>query len=272
MARVWRSARSRVQSTCTTRASGATGTRASSSSLTSPSRRQSSLARTSRHYIAVAPRCGAYFRSAVVGAAASDPLAFAPIDPCNRRNRARFVRQVIVKRLSTGTRIVLKSHFGYPPLCRSDGRAVNRSQLERPRHVARSEARPSQVRNYQDQYLPRPLPDCTYSWYALARARRCGRTLPQPGWLRAHALCFGSGSEASECLRACAFAVRCADTLLMGDLESCKLSEVPWSGSGQVGFPAARSAQSHTAARSAAHPLLRSWGRKDRADRGAAAL
>ena len=28
-----------------------------------------------------------------------------------------------------------------------------------------------------------------------------------------------------------------SDTLLMGDLESCKLSEVPWSGSGQVRQP-----------------------------------
>lgn len=65
--------------------------------------------------------------------------------------------QVIVKRLSSGTRIVLKSHFGYEVL---------------------------KINVYSDQYLIAHTPE----------------------------------------------------TLLIGDLDSCKLSEVPWSGSGSEKF------------------------------------
>jgi len=65
--------------------------------------------------------------------------------------------QVIVKRLATGSRIVLKSHFGY---------AINKIQV------------------YDDRFL-------------------VGRT---------------------------------AETLLCGDMETCKLSEIPWNGSGQERF------------------------------------
>jgi intraflagellar transport protein 172 len=65
--------------------------------------------------------------------------------------------QVIVKRLSLGTRIVLKSHFGYEII---------------------------KINIYQEQYLVAHTPE----------------------------------------------------TLLIGDLESCKLSEVPWSGSGSERF------------------------------------
>ena len=83
-------------------------------------------------------------------------------DACIRRHRYKgkfeftYVSNsnVIVKRLSTGTRIVLKSHFGYEV---------------------------SKINIYQDRFLV------------------------------AHT----------------------SDTLLVGDLESCRLSEVPWNGSGQ---------------------------------------
>ena len=64
---------------------------------------------------------------------------------------------MIVKRLATGTRIVLKSHFGY--------------EIEK-------------INIFQDRYLVAHTPD----------------------------------------------------TLLMGDLETCKLSEVPWNGSGSEKF------------------------------------
>eukprot|EP00854_Cymbomonas_tetramitiformis_P006568 gene6568-7868_t len=86
-------------------------------------------------------------------------------DACIRRHRYKgkfeftYVSnsQVIVKRLSSGTRIVLKSHFGYEI---------------------------TKINIYEDQYLIAHTPE----------------------------------------------------TLLMGDLESCKLSEVPWSGSGNERF------------------------------------
>jgi intraflagellar transport protein 172 len=86
-------------------------------------------------------------------------------DACLRRYRYKgkfeftyvSLSQVIVKRLSSGTRIVLKSHFGYEIL---------------------------KINIYQDQYLIAHTPE----------------------------------------------------TLLIGDLESCKLSEVPWSGSGSERF------------------------------------
>merc|ERR1719440_1651816 len=86
-------------------------------------------------------------------------------DACIRRYRYRgkfeftyvSLSQVIVKRLATGTRIVLKSHFGY--------------EIEK-------------INIFHDRYLVAHTPD----------------------------------------------------TLLMGDLETCKLSEVPWNGSGQEKF------------------------------------
>eukprot|EP00960_Hanusia_phi_P066628 766439-Hanusia_phi.AAC.5 len=86
-------------------------------------------------------------------------------DACLRRYRYKgkfeftyvSLSQVIVKRLSSGTRIVLKSHFQYEIV---------------------------KINIYQDQYLVAHTPE----------------------------------------------------TLLIGDLESCKLSEVPWSGSGSERF------------------------------------
>ncbi|KAJ3413121.1 hypothetical protein HDV05_008517 [Chytridiales sp. JEL 0842] len=86
-------------------------------------------------------------------------------DCCLRRSRYKgkfeftYVSpsQVIVKRLSTGSRIVLKSHYGY--------------EIEK-------------VNIFQDQYLVANTPE----------------------------------------------------TLLMGDLSSCKLSEIPWTGSGNEKF------------------------------------
>jgi len=86
-------------------------------------------------------------------------------DACIRRHRYKnkfeftyvSLSQVIVKRLATGTRIVLKSHFGY--------------EIEK-------------INVFQDRYLVAHTPD----------------------------------------------------TLLMGDLETCKLSEVPWNGSGSEKF------------------------------------
>jgi len=86
-------------------------------------------------------------------------------DACIRRHRYKgkfeftyvSLSQVIVKRLSSGTRIVLKSHFGYEIL---------------------------KINVYKDQYLIAHTPE----------------------------------------------------TLLIGDLDSCKLSEVPWSGSGTERF------------------------------------
>lgn len=86
-------------------------------------------------------------------------------DACIRRHRYKnkfeftyvSLSQVIVKRLATGTRIVLKSHFGY--------------EIEK-------------INIFQDRYLVAHTPD----------------------------------------------------TLLMGDLETCKLSEVPWNGSGAEKF------------------------------------
>lgn len=86
-------------------------------------------------------------------------------DACIRRHRYKnkfeftyvSLSQVIVKRLATGTRIVLKSHFGYEIL---------------------------KINIFHDRFLVAHTPD----------------------------------------------------TLLMGDLESCKLSEVPWNGSGNEKF------------------------------------
>mmetsp|Transcript_15284 Transcript_15284/g.25210 ORF Transcript_15284/g.25210 Transcript_15284/m.25210 type:complete len:1767 (+) Transcript_15284:218-5518(+) len=86
-------------------------------------------------------------------------------DACIRRYRYRgkfeftyvSLSQVIVKRLSSGVRIVLKSHFGYEI---------------------------TKINIYRDQYLVANTPE----------------------------------------------------TLLMGDLDTCKLSEIPWSGSGQEKF------------------------------------
>ena len=96
---------------------------------------------------------------------------------------------VIVKRLATGARIVLKSHFGH------EVRRPNPNPHQHPHPNPNLSPSPSaspnpsphqveKVNVYEDRYL-----------VALTHA-----------------------------------------TLLLGDLESCKLSEVPWSGSGREKF------------------------------------
>ena len=101
---------------------------------------------------------------------------------------------MIVKRLSSGARIVLKSHYGH--------------EVEK-------------INIYEDRFL--------------VRATWTNRTPPRAmlvsTWRRVCCV-----YTCHECGVGTWQVAHTHETMLLGDLESCKLSEVPWAGSGNEKF------------------------------------